>query len=43
MKKRYNHEEVMKLLDDMEACVNRMSNIRKNFEYAVDQSAKKVA
>ncbi len=43
MNKRYDHEEVMKLLDRMEAQVARMSNIRKNFEHAVNESTKKVA
>ncbi|GIA39263.1 hypothetical protein VCSRO18_3340 [Vibrio cholerae] len=43
MKKQYNHEEVTKLLEQMEACVGRMQKIRKNFEHAISHSTKKAA
>ncbi|WP_276329758.1 hypothetical protein [Vibrio lentus] len=43
MKKPYNHTEVTKLLNQMEASVQRMQTIRKNFEKAISNATKKAA
>lgn len=43
MEKKYDHNEVVKLLSQMQACVDNMRAVRINFQHALAESQKETA